>query len=78
MSEKPFEIQLSTKSFVLAIKQQNPGITLKDAEKISDDLLNTMSNYISKGYRPAVAKQNPDESIDLIVLKFQRLMGEDE
>jgi len=64
-----------TKSLQLAFQQHHPHLDAPTINEATNKLLNNMSNHVGNGYQPAVARPNPDGSLDVIVLSLEEIRG---
>ena len=55
------------------MKKKFPELTSTDVSHLRNHYLGTIGSYIEEGFQPAVVKPNPDGSMDVVVLTFERL-----
>jgi hypothetical protein len=54
-------------------KTTYPYLSKKQVSELTDSILRKLGDYLEEGYVPAVAKRNPDGSIDLIVMDIEKV-----
>jgi len=60
-------------SYDRALKKAHPELSLKDRRILRRQLLIAQAGYMETGYRPAVARPNPDGSVDVIILTLEKI-----
>jgi len=66
-----------SRRFHQAIKTLHPNASRRDINILREQFLGTTSDYMIKGYQPAVTKRNTDGSMDMIILSFEDLKGKE-